>query len=100
MAPEAIVCLPTSSQSLQLTWEDPPLEGRHGVVLGYRVRHELEDKPEPRSGPPELKTSTSKSTNLHGLRKWTNYSISILAFTSAGDGVFSKPLICRTDEDG
>lgn len=49
---------------------------------------------------PEIKVTVAESTNLFNLEKYTNYSISVLAFTSAGDGVVSNPVYCRTLQDG
>lgn len=37
---------------------------------------------------------------LSGLKKFTNYSIQVLALTRVGDGAVSKPLYCQTEEDG
>lgn len=37
---------------------------------------------------------------LTNLYRFTNYSIEVLAFTKVGDGVFSKPIYCVTEEDG
>lgn len=37
---------------------------------------------------------------LAGLRKYTNYSIQILAYTRVGDGVPTRTMYCRTKEDG
>lgn len=39
-------------------------------------------------------------TTIPGLKKYTNYSITVLAYTAAGDGVRSDPVYCHTDEDG
>lgn len=55
--------------------------------------------------PPELgeirNVTTSKpSFELDGLEKYTNYSIQVLAFTRAGDGVRSEQIYTRTKEDG
>ncbi|CAG9760392.1 unnamed protein product [Ceutorhynchus assimilis] len=47
----------------------------------------------------EVKRTQSTETYLHGLQKFTNYSIRVLAYTSAGDGVISDVLYCRTEED-
>lgn len=44
--------------------------------------------------------TTAESTNIFSLEKYTNYSISVLAYTSAGDGVPSSPVYCRTLQDG
>lgn len=48
----------------------------------------------------EVKRTTSTETYLHGLYKYTNYSIKVLAYTGAGDGVLSSPIYCTTEEDG
>lgn len=42
----------------------------------------------------------SSETILHGLKKYTNYSMEILAYTSGGDGVRSNMIHCQTDQDG
>lgn len=45
-------------------------------------------------------TTTKPSLELEGLEKYTNYSIQVLAFTRAGDGVRSEQIYTRTKEDG
>ena len=40
------------------------------------------------------------STALQGLLPFTNYSIQVLAYTSAGDGELSAPEACATEPDG
>jgi hypothetical protein len=42
----------------------------------------------------------SLTTVLHGLLKYTNYSIQVLAFTHVGEGLRSVKSYCRTKEDG
>ena len=48
----------------------------------------------------EIKKTASDETYLHTLYKFTNYSIRVLAYTGAGDGVLSSPIYCETEEDG
>lgn len=48
----------------------------------------------------EVKRTASTETYIHGLYKFTNYSIKVLAFTGAGDGVMSPAIFCTTEEDG
>ncbi|CAG7821394.1 unnamed protein product, partial [Allacma fusca] len=112
LPPEKISCTATSSESLQITWDDPGLEGRHGIIQGYKVMHQVSDSVSDSNGltlpnsqeseefPVETKLTTSKTTGLHGLRPWTNYSVSVLAFTAMGDGKLSQPILCQTEEDG
>lgn len=45
-------------------------------------------------------TTSQPSLELDGLEKYTNYSIQVLAFTRAGDGVRSEQIYTRTKEDG
>ncbi|XP_069681625.1 cell adhesion molecule Dscam1 isoform X3 [Periplaneta americana] len=98
LPPENVQCSALTSQSLQVSWDPPPLEGRNGLVVGYKVSHqpaeEWYEKDEQ-----ETKVTTSQKTTIPSLRKYTNYSISVLAFTSVGDGVRSPPIFCCTEED-
>lgn len=48
----------------------------------------------------EIKKTTNLETNLHGLAKFANYSVRVLAFTAAGEGVRSNSVHCTTEEDG
>lgn len=45
-------------------------------------------------------TTSKPSLELEHLEKYTNYSIQVLAFTRAGDGVRSEQIFTRTKEDG
>ncbi|OXA55481.1 Down syndrome cell adhesion molecule-like protein Dscam2, partial [Folsomia candida] len=104
--PEKFECRSTSPQSLALSWEPPPLEARHGVVQGYKVdvlvgggQDEGMDSQAESGDQIETKVTTERDLVLHGLRKWTNYSVTVRGFTVVGDGAVSTPLLCRTDED-
>jgi len=48
----------------------------------------------------EPKKTTALTLVVNKLRKYTNYTVVVLAYTSVGDGVLAKPIFCRTDEDG
>ncbi|GIY08903.1 down syndrome cell adhesion molecule-like protein 1 homolog, partial [Caerostris extrusa] len=76
-----------------------PSSALHGVLKGYKVFyrsvddwHEIEDQE-------VVVTAPEKETLLKSLEKFTNYSISVLAFTGRGDGVLSEPVHCKTMED-
>lgn len=47
-----------------------------------------------------MKRTSSVETYLHGLLKFTNYSVRLLAYTSVGDGVVSDTVYCATEQDG
>lgn len=44
-------------------------------------------------------TTTREQVELRGLEKFTNYSVQVLAYTQAGDGVRSNVLNIQTRED-
>uniref|UniRef100_A0A6P7FSC5 Down syndrome cell adhesion molecule-like protein Dscam2 n=1 Tax=Diabrotica virgifera virgifera TaxID=50390 RepID=A0A6P7FSC5_DIAVI len=47
----------------------------------------------------ETRKTTALTTVITGLRKFTNYSLQVLAFTKVGDGVLTTPSYCQTEED-
>lgn len=91
-------CIPLSAQSLRVRWEPPPPEHRNGLIEGYKVYYKQTGHF--KSSEPEIKKTTNLETSLHGLTKYANYSVRVLAFTSAGEGVRSSHVHCMTDEDG
>lgn len=45
-------------------------------------------------------TTTRERVELRSMEKFTNYSVQVLAYTQAGDGVRSNVLHIQTKEDG
>lgn len=43
---------------------------------------------------------TPRETVLENLKKFTNYTIRVYAFTSNGNGISSEPVSLKTQEDG
>jgi Down syndrome cell adhesion molecule-like protein 1 len=48
----------------------------------------------------DTRKTTALTTVLTSLRKYSNYSIQVLAYTRMGDGVSSQAIFCKTEEDG
>lgn len=48
----------------------------------------------------EMRKTTALTIVLTSLKKFSNYSIQVLALTRMGDGVLSQPIFCHTEEDG
>jgi hypothetical protein len=48
----------------------------------------------------ETRKTTALTTVITGLRKFTNYSLQVLAFTKVGDGTLTAIIYCQTEEDG
>lgn len=115
--PQDITCSEISSQIMKISWAPPPTARHGGHIQGYKIYYRpisnengkfrkgftwgvcyrvvLTDIPT--TG--EVKRTSSTETYLHGLYKFTNYSIKALAYTGAGDGVMSDPQICTTEQD-
>ncbi|KAF3835237.1 hypothetical protein F7725_027795, partial [Dissostichus mawsoni] len=102
--PQEIKCSSTSSTTLLVSWRPPPLKSQNGDMAGYRVRYQVVGTSEGGSEDGEpLEEPTVPATDeqvlLQRLEKWTQYRITVSAFTEIGPGPESEPLICRTDED-
>lgn len=96
--PSDTSCTTLTSQTIRASWVSPPLESANGVIKGYKVVYApsdlwFDDKNK------DYKKTASSDTVLHGLRKYTNYTMQVLATTSGGDGVRSAPIHCQTEQD-
>ncbi|GLG97350.1 Down syndrome cell adhesion molecule-like protein Dscam2, partial [Gryllus bimaculatus] len=99
-SPRDVRCTALSPESLQVSWQPPPETLVHGVIQGYRLFYEpMPTLTQEETVESRTKITTALTTVLHGLMKYTNYSVEILAFTRIGDGVRSSRTYCRTKED-
>ena len=83
-----------------MTWDPVPEIDRNGIVIQYEVKFN-------QSTFTEISTSNLTTTNgsvliveLQGLEEYTEYSVSVRAYTSVGPGPFSVAVVNRTLEDG
>ncbi|XP_034120783.1 Down syndrome cell adhesion molecule-like protein Dscam2 isoform X7 [Drosophila guanche] len=98
--PEDVRCAALSSQSLQVSWQPPPIYHTNGLLQGYKLVFEpIMDDILPSKDEVESRKTTALTMVLTGLRKYTNYSIQVLAHTRMGDGSVSKALFCHSEED-
>ncbi|XP_036147341.1 Down syndrome cell adhesion molecule-like protein Dscam2 isoform X4 [Monomorium pharaonis] len=93
--PQNVACAALNGQNIQVTWKPPPSDKVHGVVLGYKLLYEAAS--DSQTGR-ETKVSHALSTVLHTLSPYTNYTVQVLAYTRAGDGVGSSSVSCTTGE--
>ena len=85
-----------TSTSIFVQWDDVPADNQNGIIVNYTVTYT-----EVPSGNPGTKIVIAPRTNatLAGLKKYTNYSITVFASTAKGGGSRSDPIIVITDED-
>lgn len=65
-----------------------------GYKVSYIASEDIYEKE------PQVVKSTNQYLTIENLKKYTNYSVWVLAFTKVGDGVKTKQMYCRTHEDG
>ena len=87
-----------SSTALITKWNPVPLGFVHGRLRGYRVLYKEKNNPSAQytiiTVPPGIRMQI-----ISNLKKFTYYTIRVLAFTIKGDGALSPPLNVTTDED-
>ncbi|XP_033213818.1 Down syndrome cell adhesion molecule-like protein Dscam2 [Belonocnema kinseyi] len=98
--PQNVACAALNGQNIQVTWKPPPSDKVHGVVQGYKLVYEAANGATETElqGSPETRITHALSAVLHGLNPYTNYTVQVLAYTRAGDGVSSTPVSCTTEE--
>ncbi|KAL0124026.1 hypothetical protein PUN28_006078 [Cardiocondyla obscurior] len=96
--PHDTTCTTLTSQTIRVSWVSPPLSAANGVITGYKVIYGPSDTWYDENTK-DTKITSSSETILHGLKKYTNYSMQVLAYTSGGDGVKSAPIHCQTEQD-
>lgn len=97
--PQNITTSPQSSTEIHVSWSAVPSLDQNGVITLYEVQYEPLV-----TFDGALATSTSNTMSmslvLYDLQEYVTYSISVRAYTSAGPGVYSQPIIEQTLEDG
>ncbi|NXW18238.1 DSCL1 protein, partial [Circaetus pectoralis] len=123
--PENVRAISITSDVAVISWSEPPRSTLNGVLKGYRVifwslymdggedSWSAGDAGDPGGwwrgadgphlptewGEMQNITTTRERVELRGMEKFTNYSVQVLAYTQAGDGVRSSVLYIQTKED-
>lgn len=97
--PVNVTAVTVTSTVIQVSWGNVSQEDQNGLILGYRIVYRLS------SGDvhPYFKIvndSSTSSVNVTELKKFSWYSVQVLAFTGVGDGALSQPaVLAMTFED-
>ncbi|XP_022777753.1 uncharacterized protein LOC111319202, partial [Stylophora pistillata] len=97
-APSNLTLSASSSTSIAVSWQLPPVCSRHGIIVGYKLFY----KKKGFMGSMSVETingGTTFSGDITGLDKYTEYEFQVLAFTSHGDGAKSSVVVERTMKD-
>ncbi|KAJ6653158.1 hypothetical protein lerEdw1_010031 [Lerista edwardsae] len=96
--PENVRALSITSDVAVISWLEPPRSTLNGVLKGYRIIF-WSLYMDGEWGEMQNVTTTRERAELRGMEKFTNYSVQVLAYTQAGDGVRSSVLHIQTKED-
>ena len=79
-----------------VNWEEVPAADQNGIILSYTVNFKALP-----NGIEQTKNVTAPTTQatLTKLNEYTNYSITVFAWTAKGAGNVSAAIIVITDED-
>ena len=81
-----------TSTSIFVQWDEVPANNQNGAIVNYTVV--------PNGSPTaEVVIAPKRNATLTGLKKFTNYRMTVFASTAKGGGNRSDPIIVITDED-
>ena len=98
-APANLTGVFASSTSLNITWSLPPVEDRNGEILGYSLSYFQVTMDFSVGTPSEEPVINDTMFLISGLEIYTEYNVSVAAFTAVGTGPFAS-VIARTDSSG
>ncbi|XP_075926010.1 LOW QUALITY PROTEIN: protein sidekick-2-like [Petromyzon marinus] len=106
--PDRVRAEAINSTTIHVTWFPPNSHFIHGVNQGYKLLAWRPESPgdvtvrtlppQPEGSGPGGGTGPLHSGYLSALRKFTEYHVSVLCYTTPGDGPRSPPLRLRTSE--
>ena len=100
--PKTVAATVTSSKSISVSWNPVDADDRNGIIKGYKVNYQALPNG---VTVPKFQNITSEQQNenqtvlLEHLNEFTNYNISVLAFTAIGNGPASGAQVVETLED-
>lgn len=92
--PRELTGVNSSSSSLLITWSPPIQEDQNGIIQGYNISYFAA----PNGSVTDMSTSET-TINITGLLFYTQYNVSVAAYTSVGTGP-SDSTVVRTDSSG
>ena len=100
--PESIAAVNKSSTELTVRWQNVLEKDRNGIIQGFKVYYVAVGQfaVDRREKVQEVNDGSAVETVVGNLEKYIEYNITVLAFTSKGDGPNSTEITARTDQDG
>ena len=94
-----------NSTCIEMSWNEPPAQFVNGLIQGYKLLFYEQNQTD--SGQERIIYSNQSQKRNNGaffyemcdLSKFTLYTLSLLCFTSSGDGPLTQPIQLKTLED-
>ena len=103
-SPRDVSAAAVSSTQIRMSWLPPDPQHINGINQGYKIKVHQLNQVEPDAEitmPSDISNMLGMQTyNIENLKKFTDYKLSVLCFTSKGDGPASAPVLVKTQEDG
>ena len=97
--PANVIGKDVTSTNIFVQWDEVPANNQNGVIVNYTVTY-TELPIANGSSTAEVVIAPKRNATLTGLKKFTNYRVTVFASTAKGGGNRSDPIIVITDEDG
>ena len=89
-----------TSTIITASWQLPPADSRNGIIIGFKLFYKKRGSAGAATTV-TINNGTALSKDVTGLDVYTEYEFEVLAFTSAGDGPRSSPVVfVGTTKDG
>ena len=100
--PQSVAAVNKSSTELTVRWQNVLEKDRNGIIQGFKVYYVAVGQfaVDRREKVQEVNDGSAVETVVGNLEKYIEYNITVLAFTSKGDGPNSTEITARTDQDG
>ena len=85
-----------SATEIFLEWDDIPIEGRNGIIIGYNIAYRKNNS----AGVWRSMNSNIKKVSIGGLEYYTVYEFKVAGKTVIGQGPLSTAVDIRTDAYG
>ena len=100
--PQNVSTVTTSSTEITVNWGNVAVEKRNGIIKGFKIYYQAVGQfaVDTTEKVKEVRDGNAVQTVLSGLEEYIEYNVTVLAFTSKGDGPNSTEITARTDEGG
>lgn len=102
--PRDVSAAAVSPTEIRMSWLPPDPQHINGINQGYKIEVFRLNNNVPDMEIEVLSDVSNmlglQTYNIENLKKFTDYKLSVLCFTSKGDGPSSPPVLVKTQEDG